>query len=62
MDDSLHGDDDDTAAVHGFLVSDLGAPLPLHISLSPPFVLRAPEKDGYLDRLVDDVRTSRVAP
>lgn len=45
----------------GFLTSDLGAPLPLHVSLSRPFVLRTDEKDAFLDRLIQDAARCHVS-
>ncbi|KUI58387.1 U6 snRNA phosphodiesterase [Cytospora mali] len=44
----------------GFLESGLGAPLPLHVSLSRPFVLRTGEKDGFLEDLVGEVQVCGV--
>lgn len=50
------------AELTGFLTSDLGAPLPLHVSLSRPFVLSTAEKDEFLKQVTERVRRTRVPP
>ncbi|ROW14217.1 hypothetical protein VPNG_04274 [Cytospora leucostoma] len=52
--------EEDRHELTGFLESDLGAPLPLHVSLSRPFVLRTGEKDEFLQDLVTRVEGSGI--
>lgn len=54
----LHG----SMPLHGFLSSDLGAPLPLHISLSRPLSLPTADKDAFLNRLTSSIQGSGIEP
>lgn len=42
--------------IHSLLETPLGVPLPLHISLSAPLVLRTETKDAYLDALTNALK------
>lgn len=46
--------------LHSFMTSDLGAPLPLHISLSRPISLTTSNKDQFLDQISSAINTSNV--
>ena len=48
--------------IHSFLSSDLGAPLPLHISLSRPVTFPTQDKDKFVELLEQLVHTSGIRP
>ncbi|KAJ5712310.1 hypothetical protein N7493_008778 [Penicillium malachiteum] len=48
--------------VHSLLHSDLGAQLPLHISLSRPVVLRTEQRTEFTDALQNVILESKIAP
>lgn len=48
--------------IQSSLSSDLGAPLPLHISLSRPIGLGTEEKDGFTNSLARAVKSSGIRP
>ncbi|KAI0539767.1 U6 snRNA phosphodiesterase Usb1 [Xylaria digitata] len=48
--------------ITSFLTSDLGAPQPLHISLSRPIVLSTSQKDSFLNDLERSILSSGIAP
>lgn len=54
--------EDQEEGVHSLLNSDLGAELPLHISLSRPIVLKANQRRGFIDSLTKKIDTSSIAP
>lgn len=47
--------------LHNFVTSELGAPLPLHISLSRPIALSTDEKGEFVDRLTKSLQSCGVA-
>ncbi|OTB17320.1 hypothetical protein K445DRAFT_57083 [Daldinia sp. EC12] len=48
--------------IKSFLTSDLGAPQPLHISLSRPIVLSTADKDDFLEKLISRVKSGGIGP
>ncbi|KAL3465305.1 U6 snRNA phosphodiesterase Usb1 [Aspergillus heterothallicus] len=48
--------------IHSLLHSDLGAQLPLHISLSRPVVLRTEQRQHFLKTLQEKLETSGISP
>lgn len=60
-------DDSDTASpstprLHSLLHTDLGAQLPLHISLSAPVVLRTEQRASFTEALTKGIRDSHIPP
>ncbi|KAG9232641.1 U6 snRNA phosphodiesterase Usb1 [Amylocarpus encephaloides] len=53
---------DAASNIHSFLISDLGAPLPLHISLSRPIGFLTESKDDFLLSLQQSVKKSDIRP
>lgn len=53
---------DKPRVIHSLLRSDLGAQLPLHISLSRPVVLRTEQRQSFIDAYQTAVRDSIVSP
>lgn len=50
------------SGVHSLLLSDLSAPLPLHISLSRSLVLKTDQRDDFLQHATANLRDALVRP
>jgi hypothetical protein len=48
--------------IHTFLTSDLGAPLPLHISLSRPIGFATEQKENFVTSLDRAIKGSGIRP
>lgn len=55
-------DDGNEMDIHSLLYSDLGAQLPLHISLSRPVVLRTEQRHSFTEIFEKGIRDSRIRP
>jgi hypothetical protein len=51
-----------SSGVHSLLLSDLSAPLPLHISLSRSLVLKTEQRDEFLERTTANLKQASVRP
>ncbi|KAJ5404267.1 hypothetical protein N7509_004138 [Penicillium cosmopolitanum] len=60
--DAKVSDDDSASTVHSLLHSDLGAQLPLHISLSRPVILRTEQRASFTEAFSEGVRSSGISP
>ncbi|KZF26128.1 hypothetical protein L228DRAFT_257616 [Xylona heveae TC161] len=49
-------------SIRSLLLSDLGAPLPLHISLSRPVVLITEHRHSFVEKLAKDIASSGTRP
>ncbi|KFY45197.1 hypothetical protein V494_01097 [Pseudogymnoascus sp. VKM F-4513 (FW-928)] len=56
------GYEGDLNDVHSLLTSDLGSPLPLHISLSRPIGFSTATKDAFLESLQNAISNSEIHP
>ncbi|CAI7597950.1 unnamed protein product [Penicillium pancosmium] len=54
--------DDPVSTVHSLLHSDLGAQLPLHISLSRPVILRTEQRASFTEAFSEGVCSSGISP
>jgi len=48
--------------IHSFLTSDLGAPLPLHVSLSRAIGFATEHKDAFVESLQHGIMASGIRP
>jgi len=48
--------------IYSFLTSDLGTPLPLHVSLSRPISFSTEVKDAFFTTLESAIRSSKIQP
>ena len=53
---------EEQAKLHSFLYSDLGAQLPLHISLSRPVILRTEERQSFMEAFEASLKNSDISP
>lgn len=62
MQESHREPKEDAPSMQSLLHSDLGARLPLHISLSRPVVLRTEQRSGFTELLQRSIETSHISP
>ena len=65
LEDLIPGESEHNAnhlKIQTLLYSDLGARLPLHISLSRPVVLRTEQRSSFTDLLEKEIQESHIPP